>query len=132
MNIVSKVQHKIFVKDYEGKELYSIGLSKKDMQGNYINGYMTCRFRKGEHIPNKANIIIKDAWLDFSVSNKKTYPYIFINEYELVNENIHADVKQGEYKTIKAVEQSEEEVVYNNAYEEMGKEVEIDPSELPF
>lgn len=112
MNIVSKTQHKIFVKDYEGKELYSIGLSKKDIAGNYINGYMTCRFRKGEHIPNKANIIIKDAWLDFYIKDKKTIPFIFINEYELVNENKKEETK--------------------DYYEEMGKEVEIDPSELPF
>ena len=46
MNIVSNTKHMIFVNDYEGKELYSIGLSKKDIAGNYINGYMTCRFRK--------------------------------------------------------------------------------------
>ena len=70
------------------------------------------QIQKGEHIPNKANIIIKDAWLDFSVSNKKTYPYIFINEYELLNEN-----------------KVEEEKDY---YEQMGKEIEIDENELPF
>lgn len=115
MNIVSNTKHMIFVKDYEGKELYSIGLSKKDIAGNYINGYMSCRFRKGEHIPNKTNIIIKDAWLDFSVSNKKTYPCIFINEYELVNENKEEKVEETK-----------------DYYEEMGKEVEIDPNELPF
>ena len=113
MNIVSKQKHKIFVNDYEGKELYSIGLSKKDIAGNYINGYMTCRFKKGEHIPNKANIIIKEGWLDFSVSNKKTYPYIFINEYEIVNDNQTEETKK-------------------DVYEEMGKEIEIDDSELPF
>ena len=116
MNIVSKTQHKIFVNDYEGKELYSIGLSKKDISGNYINGYMNCKFRKNEHIPNKATIIIKDAWLDFNVSNKKTYPYIFINEYELVNEN--------------KVEESKE--IKEDPYEQMGEEVEIDETELPF
>ena len=113
MNIVSNTKHIIFVKDFEGKEVYSIGLSKKDIAGNYINGYMTCRFRKGEHIPNKSNIIIKEGWLDFSVSNKKTYPYIFINEYEIVNENQTEETKK-------------------DVYEEMGKEIEIDESELPF
>jgi hypothetical protein len=111
MNIVSKQKHKIFVNDYEGKELYSIGLSKKDIAGNYINGYMPCRFKKDEHVPNKSNIIIKDAWLDFNVSNKKTYPYIFINEYEIVNDN---------------------QETKKDVYEEMGKEIEIDETELPF
>ena len=113
MNIVSKQKHKIFVNDYEGKELYSIGLSKKDIAGNYINGYMNCRFKKDEHVPNKSTIIIKEAWLDFNVSNKKTYPYIFINEYEIVNENQTEETKK-------------------DVYEEMGKEIEIDETELPF
>ena len=113
MNIVSKQKHKIFVNDYEGKELYSIGLSKKDIAGNYINGYMPCRFKKDEHVPNKSNIIIKEGWLDFNVSNKKTYPYIFINEYEIVNDNQTEEAKK-------------------DVYEEMGKEIEIDETELPF
>ena len=116
MNLVSNTKHIIFVKDFEGKEVYSMGISKKDIAGNYINGYMPCKFRKGEHIPDKSKIVIKEAWLDFNVYEKKTYPYIFINEYELAGNN---DIESNkETKT--------------DAYEEMGKEVEIDPSELPF
>lgn len=113
MNLVSNTKHIVFVKDFEGKEVYSIGLSKKDIAGNYINGYMPCKFRKGEHIPNKSQIIIKEAWLDFNVYEKKTYPYIFINEYEIV----------------KSDEVNKETT---DAYEEMGKEIELDETELPF
>lgn len=110
MNLVSNTKHIIFVKDFEGKEIYSMGLSKKDMAGNYINGYMPCKFRKGEHIPNKSLIIIKEAWLDFNVYEKKTYPYIFINEYELAD----VDTKQ------------------EDPYSSMGDEVALEESDLPF
>ena len=116
MNIVSKTQHKIFVNDYEGKELYSIGLSKKDIAGNYINGYMSCKFKKGEHIPNKTNIIIKDAWLDFYLKDKKTHPYIFINEYTIDGEN--------------NIEENKE--VKEDPYEQMGEEVKLTDEDLPF
>lgn len=70
---------------YEGQygANYSIGLSKKDKDGKYENGYIQCKFQKGVDIPNKTKIKIKDAWLTFNQKDKKTYPYIFIKNYEL-------------------------------------------------
>jgi hypothetical protein len=86
MQVVSNRKEKIYRNDYEGKPIYKIGLSKKNQDGNYTNGYMLCSFKKGTDIPNKTYINIKNAWLDFYLKEKETIPYIFINEYEIIKD----------------------------------------------
>jgi hypothetical protein len=86
MEIVSNRKEKIFRKDFNGKPIYKIGLSKKDTNGKYVNGYILCSFKKGTDIPDKSYIMIKQSWLDFYIKDKETIPYIFINDYELVEE----------------------------------------------
>lgn len=87
MEIVSNRKEKIFRKDFNGKPIYKIGLSKKNQDGNYTNGYMLCSFKKGTDIPDKSFIMIKSAWLDFYLKEKETVPYIFINDYEVIEDN---------------------------------------------
>ena len=86
MDIISNREEMIFRNDYNGRPVYSIGLSKKDKNGNYINGYMTCNFKEGTDIKDRSRIKIKSAWLSFYTKEKKTIPTIFINDYELVAE----------------------------------------------
>lgn len=76
----------IFANEYNGKKYYKYGQSRKDVDGNWVNGYIDCRFRNGVEIPNKTLIQVKDAWQDFFVKEGKTYTYTFINEFEIVNE----------------------------------------------
>lgn len=87
MEIVSNRKEKIFRKDFNGKPIYKIGLSKKNQDGSYTNGYMLCSFKKGTNIQDKSFIMIKSAWLDFYLKEKETIPYIFINDYELIEDN---------------------------------------------
>lgn len=82
MKIISDREEMIFRKEYEDKVSYSIGLSKKREDGSYENGYIPVRFRKGIELKDKAKIKIKEAWLDFYKIDKKTIPYIFINNFE--------------------------------------------------
>lgn len=117
MQVINDRNIMVFLNDYQGKELYSIGLSKKDMNGNYINGYMTCRFKKDIHLKNKTTIKIKQAWIDFYLKDKKTIPYIFINDFEIVNEST-------------AIEENKE--VEKDPYEQMGEEIELTDNDLPF
>jgi len=119
MKIVNDRNVKVFANDYNGKRLYSIGLSKKDTNGEYVNGYMSCRFKKDVELNNKATIAIKDAWLDFYLSNKRTIPYIFINDFELID--------KGEEK--QDIQQNE---VEKDPYEKMGDIVELTDDDLPF
>lgn len=87
MQVISNRKEKIFRKDLSnGNTIYTIGLSKKDRNGKYINGYMLCNFKKDANIPDKSFIYIKSAWLDFYLKDSQTIPFIFINEYELIDE----------------------------------------------
>lgn len=102
MKISNEYPVMIFKNTYENKDYYSLGLSKKNQDGTYANGYIQCQFRKGVAIENQTNIYIKDAWLSFYLKDNKTMPYVFINEYELV-----ADVIKNTDKSVKSVKQDE-------------------------
>ena len=89
MKIIHEYPIKVFSKDFNGNKIYSIGISKKDIKGNYINGYLDARFRKDTPVDTDKKIYIKDAWLDFYLDkDNKTRPYIFINKFEYVSEFI--------------------------------------------
>ena len=111
MDIINK--NKVMVFRYDGQygSSYSIGLSKKDQNGKYINGYMPVRFRKGAELENKTEIEITKAWLDFNVKDKKTYPFIFISEFKTLNEEKQDNTKE---------------------YEDFGKEIELTDEDYPF
>lgn len=95
MNIEDSRAKIIYRNEVNGKALYSIGISHKKQDGSWENGYMSCRFSKDADIPNKTKIMIVSAWLDFYNKDKVTHPYIFINKYELVNEeNTQQDIPQ--------------------------------------
>lgn len=86
MKIIQEYPVKVYAKEYEGKKYYRIGLSKKDKNGNYINGYLDARFRKDTEVDDSKKIYIQDAWLDFYIKDKITHPFIFINKFEYVAE----------------------------------------------
>lgn len=92
MNITSE-KEMIFRKDWEdGKTTYQIGLSNKKQDGNYENGYMLVRFKKGTELPNQTKIKIKGGWISFyKDKDKHTIPYIFINDFDLVDNNVNQD-----------------------------------------
>lgn len=85
MNIQNKYPVTIFKRENNYGTFYSVGLSKKNMEGNYVNGYMDCKFKKEVVLDNKTKINMKNAWLDFYVKDKKTIPYIFISDFDLVD-----------------------------------------------
>lgn len=99
MNFVEGKKCNVFVNVVNGNVFYVIGLSKKDMNGNYINGTINCKFKKGTEPTEKCKIVIKNAWLDFYIKEverngkkaKETIPFIFINEYTNENEENFLD-----------------------------------------
>lgn len=105
-------------KDEEGK--YKIGFAKKNQKDEWERAYFPVRFRKDVELENKTKIYIKDYWLDFYnweyQGKKGTTFYIFINEFEIVEQ---------------AIEKSKEEVKKEkDPYEEMGKQVSLDQFEI--
>lgn len=95
MNIENKYPVMIFKNINGGKTYYSIGLSRKDADGNYVNGYMTCKFKKDVELEDKTKIYIKNAFLTFYVKDKITVPYIFISEFETVDQTIQIMKNEG-------------------------------------
>lgn len=110
MKLINEFPVNIFENEYEGKKYYKMGLTKKDLDGNYINGTIDCRFRKNVEVDASKKIYIKDAWLDFYVKDKKTKPYVFVNKFEYV-----ADV-----------------VKQKDPFEEFGEEIALTNEDLPF
>ena len=86
MNINNNYPVMIFASEFNGKRYYKVGLSKKDVNGEYINGYKDVKFKNDVFMHHKTKINIKNAWLDFYVKDKKTIDYIFISEFEIVED----------------------------------------------
>lgn len=124
MEIISEKDELIFRKDFNGKPNYSICLSKKDKNGNYENGYMTVRFKKDVSLRNKTKIAIKNAWLSFNLHDNKTYPYIFINDFTIVDE--------GEMQETKGNEVNPYQEMSVKVESDFGQEIRIEDEDLPF
>lgn len=121
MNINNDYPVMVFKREHNGNTFYSLGLSKKDKDGNYTNGYMPCQFKMGVSVEDKTKIYIKNAWLTFYLKDKETKPYIFINEFETVGEAIQ------QAKMEQPTEQPKED-----PFAEFGKQIEITDEDLPF
>jgi hypothetical protein len=120
MNITNDKEVMIFRSEYEGKAFYSIGLSKKNQDGSFTNGYMPCQFKNGVNLANQTKIKIGKAWLSFYLKDKKTVPYVFISEFS-----------QGTGQK-EAPKSNDEEM---NVYKHFGSTIkadEIDDDTLPF
>jgi hypothetical protein len=130
MNISNEYAVTIFKNVNDYGTFYKVGLSKKDVNGNYINGYKDIRFKKGVELEDKTKIYIKKAWLDFYIKDKKTIDYIFCSEFEKVEETIEAAKKP-------LANMSDSEIVQtvmneDDPFKSFGEEVELTDFDLPF
>lgn len=129
MEIVSNKDELVFRKDYNGKPSYSLGLSKKSKEGNYINGYIKVNFRKGVDLNNKSKIKIKNGWLDFYKDGEKTVPTLFIDEFELVQEGTE------ENKNVEINDSASPFEEFGNSIKtefDVGQQIKIQDEDLPF
>ena len=117
MEIISNKEEMVFKNEYNGKVFYSIGISKKNQDGKYENGYINVRFKKDVELDNQTKIKIKKAWIDFYCKDRKTFPYIFVSEFDPVEEK--EDVFEQFGKSIKTESQ-------------IGQQIEISEEDLPW
>lgn len=110
----------VFVKEIEGRKIYSIGLSKKNKQGGYENGYIQARFKKDIVLNNQTRIKVKEAWLSFNKNENKTFPFIFVNDFEVLAESKPKD------------DSNVYEDFGNSIKTEVQEQIEIQDSDLPF
>ena len=116
MNITNDYPVMVFKQENTYGTFYSLGISKKNQDGNYINGYMPCQFKNNVNLEDKTKIYIKKAWLSFYLKDKETKPYIFINEFETLDETI----------------KNAKEETKSDPYAEFGEQITINDDDLPF
>lgn len=119
MEIINKYPVKVFKKEYNGKNLYRVGLNKKTPDGKYMYGYIDAQFRKDVDVDVSKKIYIKEAWLDFFLNKDyNTSVYIFINKFEYVNDVIQESKASGEE--------------LDKTTSILSEDIEIEDSDLPF
>ena len=76
----------VFANEKEGANgkytLYSIGVSSKDANKNWVNGFLNVRFKKGVEVANKSKIRINNAFPVVTKSGDKTYVSFMITDFE--------------------------------------------------
>lgn len=50
---------RVFAKEHDGWTSYTLGISSKDKDGNWVNAYQPIRFKTGEGVPNNTQIEYK-------------------------------------------------------------------------
>ena len=126
MNIENKYPVIIFRNEFEGRAFYNVGLSKKDQEGNYINGSIACKFKKDVNVEHLSKIYIKKAWLDFYKKEKETVPFIFISEFEYVGDVIQGSKQPSDSEIVQAVMNDED------PFKTFGEELALSDEDLPF
>lgn len=85
----------IFANEREGANgkytLYSIGVSSKNKDGGWINGYIGCRFKKDVSVANKTKIKINSAFFTASKSGDKTYTSLMITDFDVLEKGESPD-----------------------------------------
>lgn len=81
-------------------KMYSIGVSSKDKDGNWVNGFLPCNFRKGTEIANKSKITITNSFPTVRKYTDKTGAErteigIFVLDYEVVEGSQPAPAPNG-------------------------------------
>ena len=118
MNILADRPFMIFKKIGEYGAMYSLGISNKKENGSYETAYMNVKFKKDVNLEDKTKIIIKKGWLKFRLKDKKPYWYIFISEFQNLDNMTNSEI-------VKTVLETP-----SDPFEEFSKEI-ID-DDLPF
>lgn len=65
---------------------YTLGISSKDKDGNWVNGYLDCQFKKGVELNNKAKIEITNSFFTVSEYQGKKYNKLFILDFTIADQ----------------------------------------------
>lgn len=70
---------------------YSLGVSSKNTNDEWVNGFIDCQFKKGVEVSNKAKIEISNSFYTVNEYNGKKYYKLFILDFNVVEQG---EVKQ--------------------------------------
>ena len=65
---------------------YSLGVASKDKDGNWVNGFLDCQFKKGVEVANKAKININNSFYTVNEYNGKKYLKLFVLDFEMAEQ----------------------------------------------
>lgn len=120
MNISSNKNVMIFKQDKK----YVVGLSNKNLAGEYEKAYFPIRFNKDVELENKTLIKIKTAWLDFynwqNQDKKGTSFYIRCSDFDIVEKPKKETNPFEDFGNSISTESS------------IGEQIQIQESDLPF
>ena len=79
---------KIFAHEKESEKgkfiSYTLGINTKTQEGNWVNGYISCRFKKGVSVANKTKIKIKKSFFVATKSGDKSYTHLMITDFDVL------------------------------------------------
>lgn len=79
---------------------YSIGVSSKDKDGNWINGFLDCQFKKGVEVAHKSKIEISNSFYTVNEYNGKKYLKLVIMDFNVVDSPSAAPVDMDSFMNI--------------------------------
>ena len=95
---------KIFAHEREcssGKFItYTAGINSKNKDGNWVNGYINCRFKKGVTIADKTKIKINSGFFTASKSGDKTYTQLMITDFDIIEAGDSAGAAADQFMSI--------------------------------
>lgn len=77
---------KVFRYDNGNFPKYSIGISSKDKDGNWVSAYMDIKFKKGVEIADRTDIKIKNSFFVVEEYKGTKYIKIMVTDFEIVGE----------------------------------------------
>lgn len=84
----------VFANEKEGANgkytLYSIGVSSKNSNNEWISGYLNVRFKKGVEVANKTKIKVNNAFPVVTKSGDKTYVSFMITDFDNLSEGTNS------------------------------------------
>lgn len=79
---------------------YCLGVNSKNQDGNWVNGYLNCKFKKGVTVANKSKIKIKSSFFVATRSNNKSYVHLMITDFELLEPGENAEDSADDFMKI--------------------------------
>lgn len=92
---------------------YVIGVASKDKEGNWVNGYIDCQFKKDVMIENKSKINITNSFYTVSEYNGKKYVKLFILDFEVVESPLPLSMPVGDDGFMQIPDGFDEELPFN-------------------
>lgn len=91
---------------------YSLGINSKNQSGEWISGYISCRFKKGVEVANKTRIKINKSFFVASKGGEKTYTHLMITDFEVLEQGESATAAESADDFMKIPESVDDEVPF--------------------